>query len=106
MDTNDREEPRNNTDPASQDDDRATANPASSAIIGTNIMGINTATFPGGIVAPAAALAPELSANSADEDVGALDFEGLEQFGSNRRESGDDGVSTDQSELEASELNG
>jgi hypothetical protein len=103
MDTNDRDEPREDADLANQGDDRLAADPASTTIIGTNIAGANTAPFPGGIAAPAAELASE---EAADDDVGPMDLDALEQFGSNRRETGDQGVSAKQRELEAGELNG
>ncbi|MFL5735426.1 MAG: hypothetical protein ACJ78Q_19880 [Chloroflexia bacterium] len=80
----------------------------SSTIIGANITGANTATYPGGVVAPAAELAGEEA--DAEGDLGALNLDALDRLG-NKPESqnvqgSDAGVSSDQSELEADELNG
>lgn len=103
MDTNDRDEKRDDADPAHQDDERLRVDPASATIIGANIVGSNAAPFPGGVAAPAAELAAEEAAN---QDTGAIDFDALEKFGSAHRETGDESVSAEQSELEADELNG
>jgi hypothetical protein len=103
MDTEDRGEPREDADLANQVDDRMAANPASPPIIGSNIAGVNTAPFPGGIAAPAAELGAE---EAADEDLGPMDLDALQQFGSAGRETGDQGVSAKQREMEADELNG
>ncbi len=103
MDTNDRDGLRDDADLANQAGDGTALAPASSPIIGTNITGLNTAPFPGGIVAPASELE---SANRADEESDAVNLEALEQFGSKHRNAGDQGVSAGQSEMEAGELNG
>ena len=103
MDTNDQDEPRDDAELAKQGDDRLAADPVAATIIGANISGVNTAPFPGGIAAPAAELGAE---EAADEDLAPMDLDALEQFGSARRETGDEGVSAKQRELEAGELNG
>ncbi|MEO8286086.1 MAG: hypothetical protein ABI670_06585 [Chloroflexota bacterium] len=41
-----------------------------------------------------------------DEELGKMDLDGLERFGSAYRETGDEGVSQTQRDLEADELNG
>jgi hypothetical protein len=104
MDSNDLVEPRDNADQADQADAGTEVDLPSATIIGANIAGVNTAPFPGGIVAPAADLAAEEAA--AETDLGALDLDALEQFGSKPSKTGDEGVSPEQSELEAGELNG
>jgi hypothetical protein len=91
MDTND---PREDADKADQSDDDTTVDLPSATIIGTNLMGINAAPFPGGIAADAA----ELAATEATDENDPL------QKG--QKGTGDEGVSTAQSELEADELDG
>jgi hypothetical protein len=103
MDTNDRDEKRDDADLAHQDDERLKVDPASATIIGATIVANNTASFPGGVAAPAAELAAE---EAAHESTGAIDFDALEKFGSAHREGGDEVVSAEQKELEADELNG
>ena len=77
----------------------------STTIIGTNIAGANTAPYPGGIVAPAAELSGE-EAEAEAEGVGTLNLDALDHFGAERSGSGDEGVSANQSETEAGEMNG
>jgi hypothetical protein len=103
MDTNDRDEKRDDADIANQDNERMKVDPASATIIGANIIANNTAPYPGGVAAPGSELA---AAEDAAEDTGAIDFDSLEKFGSAHREGGDEVVSAEQSELEADELNG
>src|SRR4051794_8819000 len=74
-----------------------TLKPAASTLIGANITGVNTARYPCGVVAPAAEIAAEEAA--AGEELGSLNLDALEQFGSKRTESGAEGVSPAQSEL-------
>ncbi len=89
-------------DDADQRDDGTNVDQPSTTIIGANLAGANSAPFPGGIVAPAAALAATESA-AEDNDTGEMNFDALEQFGAGRS---DPGVSAKQSEMEAGELNG
>ena len=107
MDSNDQMEPRDNADDADQADEADAGTKVdlpSATIIGANLTAANTAPFPGGIVAPAADLAAEEA--GAETDLGPMDLDALEQFGSKRGQTGDEGVSSEQSELEADELNG
>ena len=112
MDSNESVEPRDDADQANQAnqadqgktaDDGTAVDLPSATIIGANILANNTAPFPGGVAAPAAEIAAE---EAADEGVGPLDLDALEKFGSKGKESAGEGVSTDQSELEADEPNG
>jgi hypothetical protein len=47
-----------------------------------------------------------ISGDEEDVDAAAMNLDVLEQFGSKHRQSGDDGVSPEQREFEADELNG
>jgi hypothetical protein len=99
MDRNDRVEPRED---AIFKDDTPEADTASATLVGTNILGINAGSFPGGIVGPAAEIAAE---ESADETDPALQGSDLTDLGDPNRVTGDQGVSAKQRELEADELN-
>lgn len=110
MDSNDRVERRDFVEEDLQADrrdsgrdDGSQADLAASTLIGTNLAGMNAAPFPGGIVAPASELASE---EATDEGTAAANVGGLEQFASKPRETGDQGVSAEQADLEADELNG
>ncbi len=92
-----------NADERDQHDQSPQVDLPSATIIGTNLTGINAGTFPGAIVAPAAQLAAE-EAEAQESDQ--VDLDKLSQFGSARRETGDDGVSPAQRELEADKMNG
>jgi hypothetical protein len=92
--------------PERRDDDGGQADLTSDAIIGTNIIGINAGTFPGGIVAPAAEYAANQPTTSVDEANDTVNLDALERFGSASRETGDEGVSPVQADIESDELNG
>ena len=83
--------------------DEGGADLPSSTIIGTNVVGLNTSPYPGGIVAPAAELAAE---DARDKGGDSAETDTLGQLGSEYRQTGDEGVSAGQGELEAGELNG
>ena len=100
MDSNDRMKPLEDADP---EDDTPTTDTASSTLVGTNILGINAGTFPGGIIGPAAEIAAQESVDETDPALRQSDLTGL---GGPNRETGDEGVSAKQRELEADELNG
>jgi len=100
MDSNDRMKPLEDADP---EDDTPPSDPASSTLVGTNILGINAGTFPGGIVGPAAEIAAQESVDETDPALRQSDLTGL---GAPNRATGDQGVSPKQRELEADELNG
>ncbi len=99
MDSEDRQVVRADANPASD----TSADTASSTLVGTNILGINAGTFPGGIVGPAAEIAADESANETDPGLLGSDLTGGAR---RKRETGDDGVSPQQRELESGELNG
>jgi|SRR4051794_25709748 hypothetical protein len=99
MDTEDHVEPRESDNQG----DAEKVDPAAATIIGTNVTGINTAPYPGGVIAPAAEVAGE---EAEEEELGAINFDALDGLRGGLRETGDEGVSADQRELEADELNG
>lgn len=86
------------------------------AVISANLAGLNTGIS---TVATGAPSAGNLGGASSDQaagiisgreegagGMGPMDFDALEQFASRDRQTGDEGVSADQSELEAGEMNG
>lgn len=111
MESKDRAEQRDDADQAGKADQAdagtvdagAAVDLPSATIVGTNILASNTAPYPGGVVAPAAELAAE---EAATEGVGPLNLDALEKFGRKHSETGDEGVSPAQSEMEADEANG
>jgi hypothetical protein len=99
------------TDDVAED---ANEGPAAGALIAANLTGVNAGSS---IVSTAAPNSGNLGGVSADQaaavaggdddtDLSPMNFDALEQFGSGRRETGDEGVSTSQSEAEADQLNG
>jgi hypothetical protein len=97
-------------------DDAGTAQgPAAASLISANLAGVNTGLTTAATGAPSAGNIGGFSGSQAasvlggdDEaaEVAALNLDALEQFGSRHRETGDQGVSPEQKELEADELNG
>ena len=101
-------------------DESAVENPVAGALIAANLAGVNAGISTVSTGAPSAGNLGGVSADQAaavvagddDTDVGAMDFDALEQFGSKNkgpfqgRQTGDQAVSPEQSELEADELNG
>ena len=87
-------------------------NRAGGALIAANLAGVNTGISTVTTAAPNSGNLGGLSADraeavvSGEDDADAVNLDVLEQFGSKNRETGDQGVSTEQSEVEASELNG
>jgi len=99
MDSEDRQVAREDGNPAND----SSADAASSNLVGTKILGIQAGSFPGGIVGPAAEIAADESINETDPGLQLSDLTGGDR---QNRETGDDGVSPQQRELEAGELNG
>ncbi len=97
-------------------DDAGTAEgPAAAGLISANLAGVNAGITTVATGAPSAGNVGGFSGSQAasvlgdDEEaaeVAALDLDALEQFGSRHRGTGDQGVSPEQSELEADELTG
>ena len=100
MDSDDRTAARDDADNTAGDTD---VDQTSTTIIGANLTGLNAAPFPGGVVGPAAGIASD---EAADDGVGPLNLDALGQGGIGSGATGDQGVSADQRELEADELNG
>ncbi len=97
------------------DDGTAPLSPAG-AVISANLAGLNAGISTAATGAPSAGNLGGASSDQAagvisgrEEDaagVGPMNFDALEQFGNRDRKTGDEGVSADQSELEAGEMNG
>ena len=99
MDSEDRQVARDDANPAND----TSADVASTTLVGTNILGIQAGSYPGGIVGPAAEIAADESADETDPGLQLSDLTGGDR---RKRETGDEGVSAQQRELEAGELNG
>ncbi|MDQ5826764.1 MAG: hypothetical protein M3441_21495 [Chloroflexota bacterium] len=118
MDRTDRADAHQNAEQAERLDeaDAGTAQgPAAAGIISANLAGLNTGLSTMATAAPSAGNVGGVSGAQAegvmtgDEDLAedaALNLDVLEQFGSKHRQTGDDGVSPEQKEIEADELNG
>ena len=118
MDSDDRIERRDDDRQIERLDaaDEGTAQgPAAASVISANLAGINTGLSTAATGAPSAGniggfsgdqASAVLGGDAEDEEAVAMNLDALEQFGSRHRQTGDEGVSTEQSELEADELNG
>ena len=90
-------------EPAEAAEEAEPADAAAATLVGTNILGMNAGSYPGGIAGPAAEIA---AAESADESDPGLRLSDLTGGVGGKRATGDEGVSAPQRELEAGELNG
>jgi hypothetical protein len=109
MDSDDRVQPASDPNQVDPVDDSVEETPAAGALIAANLGGANLGLSTSVTSAPAIGAEGEVAAveDTHDEaDGGSWNLDVLEQFGSKHRETGDQGVSADQSELEAGELNG
>lgn len=118
MDRMDRADAHQNAEQAERLDeaDAGTAQgPAAAGIISANLAGLNTGLSTMATAAPSAGNVGGVSGAQAEgvmtgdeeaAEVAALNLEALEQFGSKHRQTGDEGVSPEQKEFEADELNG
>lgn len=90
-------------------DEETVEGPAAASLIAANLAGVNAGLSTNLTGAPSAGNIGGVSAAQAAEvldDDEALNLDALEQFGSRNRQTGDEGVSPEQRELEADELNG
>lgn len=118
MDRIDRADAHQNAEQAERLDesDAGTAQgPAAAGVISANLAGVNTGISTAATGAPSAGNIGGFSGAQAEAvisgddeiaEVAALNLDALEQFGSKHRQTGDEGVSPEQRELEADELNG
>ncbi|HEX8598624.1 MAG TPA: hypothetical protein VF952_08925 [Chloroflexia bacterium] len=118
MDRMDRADAHQNAEQAERLDeaDAGTAQgPAAAGIISANLAGLNTGLSTMSTAAPSAGNIGGVSGAQAEgvisgdeevAEVAALNLDALEQFGSKHRQTGDEGVSPEQKEIEADELNG
>ena len=109
MDSDDRVQPASGPDQVDPVDGNVEETPAAGTLIAANLGGANLGLSTSVTSAPATGVEGEAAAveGTGDEaDGGSWNLDVLEQFGSKHRGTGDQGVSADQSELEAGELNG
>jgi hypothetical protein len=112
MESSDRVEPHYEADQA---DGAEVEGPAAGALISANLAGVNTGLSTAATGAPSAGNLGGVSGEQAAEvvgedgdnpEVGELKLDALDDLGRNRPATGDEGVSRNQSELEAGEMNG
>ncbi|HYO51022.1 MAG TPA: hypothetical protein VEW94_14315 [Chloroflexia bacterium] len=108
MDSDDRVQATSGPNQVDPVDDSVVETPAAGALIAANLGGANLGLSTSVTSAPAIGAEGEVAAveNTHDAaDGGSWNLDVLEQFGSKHRQTGDRGVSADQNELEAGELN-
>ncbi len=118
MDRRDRAEPHEDADQFDRieaADEGTVQGPAAASVISANLAGLNAGLSTVATAAPSAGniggvsgaeAAAVIGGDAEDEEAVAMNLDALEQFGSRHRQTGDQGVSPEQRELEADELNG